>query len=222
MYEGLHVLPQQITMVEQELQQLTSQLARTPTAARLYVQRGMALFKLGQIPAAIADFDQAERLNPDLTPYLWQRGLAYYYAERFADGAQQFEIDLTVNGHDVEETVWRYLCQAQLQDAATARAALLPVRRDRRLVMGQIYQLFAGECTVEALLTTYQTAEAHDRFYSQLYAGLYYEAARDVGRARELITQAAAMQMTEDYMGWLALVHQQVRGWGAAHTDVRA
>lgn len=209
------MLSPHITRVEQELQQLTRQVALTPASTRLYVQRGMAAFKLGQIQAAIADFDHAERLNPDLTPYLWQRGLAYYYAERFAEGARQFEVDLTVNGHDVEETVWRYLCQAQLQDATTARAALLPVRRDRRPVMGWIYQLFAGECTLEALLAQSQHAGAYERFYSQLYAGLYCEAARDVTQARVYITQAAAMHMVDDYMGWLALVHQRIRGWEA-------
>ncbi len=205
---------QQRTVVQQELQQLSRHLAVAPDQPRLYIQRGMAHFKLGQITAAIDDFDQAERLNPDVTPHLWQRGLAYYYAERFADGARQFEIDLTVNGHDVEETVWRYLCQAQLQDAATARAALYLVRRDARPVMAWIYRLFAGECTAEALLAHSQHAGVRDVFYSQLYVGLYCEAERDAAQARTWITQAAGMQVLDDYMGWLALVHQQVRGWG--------
>ena len=205
---------QQRTAVQQELQRLTSHLAMAPDQARLYIQRGMAHFKLGQITAAIDDFDQAERLNPDVTPHLWQRGLAYYYAERYADGVRQFEVDLTVNGHDVEETVWRYLCQAQLQDAATARAALYPVRRDTRPVMTWIYQLFAGECTAEALLAQADNAGVRDVFYRQLYAGLYFEAERNTARARVCITQAAAMQVLDDYMGWLAIVHQQVRGWG--------
>ena len=32
-------------------------------------------------------------------------------------------------------------------------------------------------------------------------------------RARQYITQAAAMQIVDDYMGWVAMVHQRLRGW---------
>src|SRR5919198_64330 len=125
----------QAGLLESELQRLTRHLEADPHQPGVYIQRGMTYFKLGDIAHAIADFDRAEHLNPALAPYLWQRGLAYYYAERFADGAKQFEVDLTVNKHDVEETVWRYLCQAQLQGTQVARASLLPVRNDDRPVM---------------------------------------------------------------------------------------
>ena len=202
-----------VAMLASELQRLTHHLDADPHQPRIYIQRGMTYFKLGHIAEAITDFDRAEHLNPTLTPYLWQRGLAYYYAERFADGARQFEVDLTVNKHDVEETVWRYLCQAQVQGAPAAREGLLPVRHDSRAVMGWIYKLFAGECDVEAVLTQHQGAGLQEQFYTHLYVGLYYEATRDATRARRYITQAAAMQVVDDYMGWVALVHQRLRGW---------
>ena len=137
---------QHTSILASAVQHLTQRLAADPRNPEVYIQRGMAYFKLGDMTAAIDDFDHAEHLNPALTPYLWQRGLAYYYAGRFADGAQQFTIDLTVNAHDVEETVWRYLCQAQLQGARAARESLLPVRHDPRPVMAWVYKLFAGEC----------------------------------------------------------------------------
>src|SRR4249920_1831719 len=124
-----------VAILESELQSLTRHLDTDPHHPKVFIQRGMAYFKLGHIAEAIADFDRAEHLNPVLTPHLWQRGLAYYYAGRFADGAKQFEVDLTVNKHDVEETVWRYLCQAQLQGTQEARLSLLPVRNDARPVM---------------------------------------------------------------------------------------
>jgi tetratricopeptide (TPR) repeat protein len=206
-------LQQQIARVEQELQRLTRHLEAVPDDARAYVQCGMASFKLGRLAAAIQAFDTAERCNPALTPYLWQRGLAYYYAERFAEGAQQFAIDLTVNAHDVEETVWRYLCQARVQGAAAARAQLLPVRNDPRLVMHGVYRLFAGTYDVEEFCAQYGTAGADARFYSALYAGLYYEAAQEHEKAQYYITHAAQMHRVEDYMGWVALVHCQQRDW---------
>jgi lipoprotein NlpI len=202
-----------VALLTSELQRLTRHLAIDPHQPQGYIQRGMISFKLGHIAAAIADFDRAEHLNPALTPYLWQRGLAYYYAERFADGARQFEVDLTVNRHDVEETVWRYLCQAQLQGAQVAREGLLPVQHDARPVMGWVYQLFAGQCDAEMVLAQYRNAGRREQFYSYLYVGLYYEAARDAPRARQYITQAAAMQVVDDYMGWVAMVHERLRGW---------
>ena len=202
-----------MAILESELQRLTRHLATEPHQPTVYIQRGMTYFKLGHIAEAIADFDRAEHLNPALTPYLWQRGLAYYYARRFADGAKQFEVDLTVNKHDVEETVWRYLCQAQLQSAQEAREGLLPVQNDSRPVMGWIYQLFAGGCHAKTVLAQYRGAGQREQFYSHLYVGLYYEAERDEPRARQYITQAAAMQIVDDYMGWVAMVHQRLRGW---------
>ena len=202
-----------VAMLESELQRLTRHLDADPHQPGVYIQRGMTYFKLGHIAEAITDFDRAEHLNPALTPYLWQRGLAYYYAERFADGARQFEVDLTVNQHDVEETVWRYLCQAQVQGAPAAREGLLPVRHDSRAVMGWIYKLFAGECAVETVLTQHRDAGQREQFYTHLYVGLYYEAKRDAAHARQYITQAAAMQVVDDYMGWVAMVHQRLRGW---------
>jgi len=202
-----------VSTLEDELQRLTRLLEADPHNPKVYIQRGMVYFKLGSIAAALGDFDRAEHLNPALTPYLWQRGLAYYYADRFADGARQFEVDLTVNGHDVEETVWRYLCQAQVHSAQEARAGLLPVRHDSRAVMGWVYKLCAGECDAETVLAQHRDAGRRERFYSHLYVGLYFEATRDEERACQHITQAAALQVVDDYMGWVAMVHQRLRGW---------
>ncbi len=202
-----------VSTLAREVQRLTSYLEADPHNAQLYIQRGMISFQLGDIAASIDDFDRAEQLNPALTPYLWQRGIAYYYAERFEDGAKQFEADLTVNGHDVEETVWRYLCQAQVQGAHAARVALLAVRNDPRPVMSWVYQLFARACDAEQVVAQWRDGGRGDRFYSYLYAGLYCEAERDRQRARNYITQAADMGVVEDYMGWVAIVHQRLRGW---------
>jgi lipoprotein NlpI len=199
--------------LEPALQHLHQRLEADPRNPHIYVQRGMTYFKMGCIAASIADFDRAEQLNPALTPYLWQRGLAYYYAERFAEGAQQFTTDLTVNGQDVEETVWRYLCQARVQGPQAAREALLPVRHDPRPVMAWMYRLFAGACDAETVVAHHQELGRRDRFYCHLYVGLYYEAEQAEARSRPLITQAAEMQLLDDYMGWLAIVHRQLRGW---------
>ncbi|MHC5830069.1 MAG: hypothetical protein ACYT04_82610, partial [Nostoc sp.] len=111
-----------------------------------------------------------------IKPYLWQRGLSYYYAERFAEGAEQFEIDLTVNTQDVEETVWRYLCIARSLGVEEAQKSLLTVKNDPRRVMQRVYDLYAGNCTPDDVLTVGQSEGIKGNFYSHLYLGLYYEA----------------------------------------------
>jgi lipoprotein NlpI len=195
------------------LQELTQRLVTAPQSPTVYIQRGMVYFKRGEIAAAIDDFDTAEQLDASLTPYLWQRGLAYYYAGRFAEGVKQFTVDLTVNAQDVEETVWRYLCQAQLHGAQAARTDLYPVRQDSRAVMQTVYQLFAGECEAATVLAQYDGSSRRNRMYSHLYVGLYYEAHREAGLARRHITHAAELQVVDDYMGWVAMIHRHLRGW---------
>ena len=40
----------------------------------------MQSFRKGDVAASVKDFDEAMRLDPELRPYLWQRGLSLYYA----------------------------------------------------------------------------------------------------------------------------------------------
>lgn len=204
-------------MYSTDLSTWDQRIQNDPQNPQLYVRRGMSHFKQGNIHESIQDFDRAEFLDPQLTPYLWQRGLSYYYADRYAEGAKQFEIDLTVNAQDVEETVWRYLCMAQVEDGNAARQALLPVRHDPRPVMRSIYDLYAGQLVPDQVLQTGRQMGSAGKFYSLLYVGLYYESAREEDLARLYIGQAVQTFQTDyrrdDYMGSLAIVHQRLRGW---------
>ena len=80
------------------------QLEKIPP--RKLVQLGMQYFKQGDVESSIELFDQAEKIDSSLTPYLWQRGISYYYADRFKEGSDQFRYDVKVNPLDVEEIVW--------------------------------------------------------------------------------------------------------------------
>ena len=75
-----------VSPVTSEIQRLTTALEDTTDPNPQLTQTGMALFQLGSVASSIDDFDRAERLKPALNPYLWQRGIAYYYAERFEEG----------------------------------------------------------------------------------------------------------------------------------------
>ncbi|MBW4545949.1 MAG: hypothetical protein KME25_16100 [Symplocastrum torsivum CPER-KK1] len=208
--------------LEQELARWNEVIRNYPNDPKAYIRRGMVNFKLANVSESIQDFDQAEKLDPTVSPYLWQRGLSYYYAERFEEGAAQFELDLNVNAQDVEETIWRYLCIAQLKGTVEARQVLLAVKNDPRPIMNSVYDLYAGNCTPEDVLATGKKYGRHGRFYSHLYIGLYYEAAKDLEqspessstlRSRFYILKAANEYKLDDYMWYLACVHKNLRGW---------
>ena len=90
-----------------------------------------------------------------------------------------------------------------------ARAALLPVGPDSRVPMHEIYEMFKGATTPDAVLRAAGT-RPQARFYAHLYVGLYAEAIGDAARAREHIDLAAQPQFADagGYMHMVALVHQ--------------
>ncbi len=198
--------------LENQLREWDAAIRSRPNEPKAYIQRGMVNFKLAKIAQSIQDFDTAEKLDTRLTPYLWQRGLSFYYAERFEEGAKQFEIDLTVNARDVEETVWRYLCIARQHGATEARNSLLAVKNDPRQVMRRVWELYAGNCAPEDVIAAGKIDGRRGLFYSHLYVGLYWEADSDMAGAREYITKAVEWDL-DDYMWYLARVHLVVRGW---------
>lgn len=199
------------TSLAAQLEQWHHIIKQEPNNPKYYVQRGMIYFKLGKVEESIQDFDMAENLDANITPYLWQRGLSYYYVDRFADGAKQFEIDLTVNSQDVEETVWRYLCIARLSGMEEARNSLLAVKNDPRKIMVAIYDLFAGICTVDDVLNVGKLQGLKGKFYSHLYVGLYYEAQGNLQLSQDYIIKAADDYKIDDYMWYLSVVHNNLR-----------
>jgi tetratricopeptide (TPR) repeat protein len=200
--------------LENQLQHWNETISNQPNNPNAYIRRGMVYFQLAKIAESIQDFDTAEKLDIQIKPYLWQRGLSYYYAERFAEGAAQFEIDLTVNAQDVEETIWRYLCIARFSGVVEARKSLLPVKNDPRRIMRCVYDLFAGNCTTDDVLNVGKLQGLKGKFYSHLYLGLYYEAENYLDLAKAYILQAADNYKIDDYMWYLAVVHKNLRGWG--------
>ena len=120
-----------------------------PDDAGLRFLRGVARFKSGDAAGSIADWDHQIELNPKSEKSHWQRGISYYYAGQFRKGQRQFEMYQTYDNNDVENVVWRYLCQARVDGVDKARVAMLKVRHDRRVPMMKIYDLYRGKATVK-------------------------------------------------------------------------
>jgi lipoprotein NlpI len=180
-------------------------LAQSPRAT---LARAEADFENGRFAESAAAFDSLAKADPAQAPYLWQRGIALYYAGRYNDCRRQFESHRTVNPNDVENAAWHFLCVARAESPAKARAALLPVGPDARVPMREVYQMFRGTLTPEQVLSA-AASRPDAQFYGHLYLGLYFEALGMKDRALEHIKIAANDRFERDggYMHMVARVH---------------
>ena len=198
---------------EGAISDLTEAIQRESKSPYLVMDRAMLYFRRNEIEKALIDFDRANEIEPRLVAQNWQRGIALYYAGRFADGRRQFEVHKSVNPEDVENAAWHFLCTAREKGIEEARRSLIEVDGDTRVPMKEVQRLFAGKAKPEEVLKAAESTEAAPRersrhlFYAHLYLGLYFEAVGESDKAAEHIRAAAAMAPRDDYMGEVARVH---------------
>lgn len=192
---------------------LTELLKLNPKLAFAHDRRGDAYLKLGKFKEAVEDFDAVLGLEPQSAPEHWRRGIALYYAGRYADGVRQFETHRTANPEDVENAVWHYLCNAKATDKATARKQLIPVSKDGRVPMKEVWDLFAGKLKPADVLAAAEKVPTDTdkgteaRFYAHLYLALYYEAEGDAKKVVEHLTPAVEKYKIGHYMWDVANAH---------------
>lgn len=192
---------------------------------RQLVQQGMQKFVNGNVEDSIKIFDLADASVPDgsLKPFLWQRGISYYYTDRFQEGSDQFKYDVKVNPLDVEEIVWDICCLARMhpEDSfpPSDKMSLPKGKTDRRKIMGVVYSLFRGDgATEHDLAKAGHDGSASDLFYSLFYLGLYCEIRGEESKAASYMRSAAQSSYatgfgSRDYMSSVAKVHCQLRHW---------
>lgn len=185
---------------------------RPDTNAREMLERAIEDFLAGHLSESVTGFDRVATLVPQVAPQLWQRGIALYYAGRYQDCRAQFESHRSVNPNDVENPAWHYLCVAKAESPEKARAALLPVGPDQRSPMREIYEMFRGTMTPDAVLRA-AGADSSARFFAELYVGLYFDAAGDRTRAIQHLRRAAdhAYREAGGYMHRVAQLHPLLR-----------
>ena len=187
---------------------------RRPRSAR----RGMAKFVQNDVEGSIADFDLVVQNAPRMEPYMWQRGLSLYYAERYEDGAAQFRKDVAVNPNDTEEAIWAFLCDARDPNVgfstspfdargtgpeAVHASRVRPVQRRRR----RIGRRARGR----------RVARPRRRVLLAPVPGALEGGGEATKPARGICSSTAAQTQyanrSGDYMAALALVHCKRRGW---------
>jgi len=200
------------------------------SSPRTLIQQGMQSFRNGDVRASLQYFDRANNAVPDnkLTPYLWQRGISYYYLDKFQEGHEQFSLDVKVNPLDVEEIVWDIACLARMQDGSKKfpvenQMSLPNGKKDRRKIMSTVYSLFRGDndgTTTEYTLREagHNNGNSSDEFYSLFYLGLYCEIRGETSKAEMYMKMAERSKYATgvgsgDYMSACARVHCKLRGW---------
>ena len=119
--------------------------------ARKMILEGMNSFRQGQVKQSIDLFDKAETVYPPIADQLWQRGISYYYDDRFVEASNQFRRDVKLNPNDVEEIVWdiasqlRFVANSNKQFPLKEMMSLPPGTKDPRRIMPFVYKLFRGE-----------------------------------------------------------------------------
>jgi lipoprotein NlpI len=180
-------------------------------------QQGVDAFFDAKPKESVAAFDKLIAIAPDSKPQLWQRGLSLYYAGDFKGGREQFEVHQTVNGNDVENAAWHFLCIAKGESVEAARKVFIPIEGDSRIPMKQVHELFAGKGSEEAVLKAAEEGEGerlrNHRCYAHLYLGLFFEATGDDAKAKDHMLKAAKDFSMDHYMGRVAQVHVKIRGW---------
>lgn len=176
------------------------------------LDRAVDEFADGRFVQSAATFDEAVKMIPQEAAYLWQRGIALYYAGRYADCRRQFESHRAVNPDDVENAAWHFLCVAREQSPDKARAALLPVGPDARVPMREVYQMFRGDLTAADVLKAAGN-RPDGQFYAHLYIGLHSEALGRKELAHKHIKEAASDRFAAvgGYMHMVARVHLKAK-----------
>ena len=204
---------------EEAIAAFTEMIKLDPKAAAktsAYDLRGDAYLKSGKFKEAIADYDEFLKTHDKLAPQHWRRGIALYYAGKFKEGVEQFELHRKVNPEDVENSAWHYLCNARANSPKKAREELIPVTKDNRVPMKQVLELFAGKIKPADVLDAVEKSKLtgddlkEARFYANLYVGLYYESEGDAKKALEHIATAAEKYKNDDYMWDVANVHMKL------------
>jgi hypothetical protein len=214
---------------------LESKRPSIPFNAVTLVSRGMDAFRGGDVKKSVELFDAAEDASDGkLRPYLWQRGISYYYLDELQKGSNQFRNDVLVNPLDVEEIVWDIACLNRLQsftapstlsNSNKEHLSLPPGKKDRRKIMGYVYSLFRNEGTEQDLAlaglgrnyaSNNLIQSPADEFYSLFYLGLYCDSKGEFTKAAQYMTEAITTEYakkSKDYMVAVAKVHNNVRGW---------
>ena len=187
------------------------------------VREGMDAILQGQIKKALNLLDAAYYLFPEKRPQLWQRGIACYYGGHYEEGAAQFELDMEVNGCDVEEVLWHFICNCKLWGFSAAKErGFLQLCGDITIApMKDVLEMFEGrKCVADVIQAATSTPDQQLPYiesyngtnalaYAHFYCGMYCDVIGDINAALAHFEKAADFN-SPDFIGKLMKYHREL------------
>ena len=165
------------------------------------IELGMTAEALRTIDTAIT-ITPAEKLD-SLRERLWMEGIAAFYEGDWERGARHFEVEMAVNGDDVEVPAWRWLCDAHNPKlgVGAARSRLLECGNDVRAPFNEIWALYKG---VNGAGNSGARGRKHERRRKRNRSQLSVAAAAEANDARAIaaVLRAAEEDGSEDSKMW--------------------
>ena len=198
---------------EQAIAYVKQLVKQFPTSSQAMLIAGDTLLRCGQPKESIPYFDRYLKDQPEALPYLWQRGIALYFAGDYQGGVKQFEVHRRVNPNDVENAAWHFLCLTKAESFQKASQLVLPAPGDPRIPMEEVLSMLKTgdtELVKKRMQSVPEKTTARERadFYGFFYLGLYADAKGDSEDALGWLKKSAA-DAPHHYMGDVARVYQQ-------------
>ena len=164
------------------IQDYSTALGYNPKVADLYQLRGCSHFKMGNVLAAVLNWQHFIQLKPKKETEHWQICVGHALLGNYEEARKRFEWHWTVNTEDMEVAFWHFLCVARTEGLAEARENLIAVSGEKRVPMAQLHALYKGTGNeAEVWLAVEQggpsTEERAQReFFAHYYLGLLKQA----------------------------------------------
>lgn len=199
-------------------------LNETERRVQICTLTGLESLKAGALEQAVSSFDEAQQLSGG-DRYLWQRGVALFYLDRYIEAADDLETNAAYYEHRFEEaaTEERILALTARRLAGENASASDSELKEVRPVLRVINHLFQGLAAPNDLadFVTEGPDPLRRLLFSHFYCGLYFEAfAADTDRAAAhmLLAQRRATaepnhKQSSDLILTLPELHLRSRGW---------
>ncbi len=162
--------------------------------------------------------DTVVLLDPGSLSALWQRGICLFYMGRFTEAMQQFEMDMSTNGGDIEEVLWHFISKcAKYGFDKAIKSGFIPLRaiNNSPPPMERVLSMYKGCTEPDAVIAS--ATGGHDQIiqsyngmnalaYAHYYVGIYYQLRCDYRHARVHLEKACQLNGA-DYMSRVMEVH---------------
>jgi lipoprotein NlpI len=171
---------------------------------------------LGDHRGALEDYSEMIAIDAAQDTPHWRRGIAYYFNQRFQEGADQFERYHAYDARDRENGLWKFLCDVQSKGLVHAQSKMLPYKQFDRHPFPQLYALYGGSLSLadynEAVRPHVESSRMV-KFFHLYYRGLHVVTSdkkaglADIREAVSLFSASDVADTGPGYMWHCARLH---------------